>query len=153
MQAAGIDVAIATDGPASHHRLDLFEEMRMAIRLARVTSGDADDFPATRALRMVTADAADAIGRPDLGRLIVGSPADMVAIAGSTPALNPVVPGQDDPASRIVWSGSPAAISAVWVAGEKLVDQGSMIKADLSQLLARVTASATRLADLPLNQP
>lgn len=146
MQAAGINVTIATDGPASHHRLDLFEEMRMAIRLARVTSGDADDFPAARALRMVTADAADAIGRPDLGRLVVGSRADMVAIAGSTPALNPVVPGEDDPISRIVWSGSPAAISAVWVAGDKVVDQGAMTRVDLPQLTAELTAAATRLA-------
>lgn len=146
MQAEGINVAIATDGP-TQGRLDLFEEMRTAIRLARITSGNADAFPAVHALRMVTADAADAIGRPDLGRLSAGSPADMVAITGSTPALNPVIPGQDDPASRIVWSGSPAAISAVWVAGEKLVDQGSMTKVDLPQLLTRVTASATRLAD------
>jgi len=147
MQANGINVTIATDGPASHRRLDLFEEMRTAIRLARVTSGNADDFPAERALRMVTSDAADAIGRPDLGRLVAGSPADMVAIAESAPAFNPIIPGQDDPISRIVWSGSPAAISAVWVAGEKLVDQRSMTKADLPQLIADLEASAKRLAN------
>lgn len=147
MVNSGVRVSIATDGPASHHRMDLFEEMRTAIRLARVKSGNPQALPATRALRMVTAGAADNIGRPDLGRLVAGAVADMVAIEGSTPALNPVLAGQDDPVSRIVWSGSPAAISAVWVAGEKLVDRGSMTRFDISQLEIESLASAVRLAE------
>ena len=48
MQAAGLRLAIGTDGPASHHRLDLFEEMRTAIRTARIRSGDAQDARAGR---------------------------------------------------------------------------------------------------------
>ena len=144
---AGITVGIATDGPASHHRLDLFEEVRTAIRLARVKSGNPQGLPAASALRMVTADAADAIGRLDLGRLVPGSWADMVAINGSSPALNPVLPAEDDAISRIVWSGSPNAISAVWVAGEKLVDQGALARVDMRQLGSDSLASAERLAE------
>jgi 5-methylthioadenosine/S-adenosylhomocysteine deaminase len=147
MIKSGVRVSIATDGPASHHRMDLFEEMRTAIRLARVKSGDPQALLATRALRMVTAGAADTIGRPDLGRLVAGAAADMVAIDGSALALNPVLPDQDDVVSRIVWSGSPAAISAVWVAGEKLVDRGSMTRVDVSQLAVESLASAVRLAE------
>lgn len=39
MVEAGVRVGIGTDGPASHHRLDLFEEMRMAIRPPSPTHG------------------------------------------------------------------------------------------------------------------
>jgi 5-methylthioadenosine/S-adenosylhomocysteine deaminase len=146
MMTAGISVGIATDGPASHHRLDLFEEMRTAIRLARVKSANSQALPAATALRMVTSGAADAMDRPDLGRLTPGAWADMVALDGTAPALNPVLAGDDDPVSRVVWSGSPNAISAVWVAGQKLVDQGSMTRVDLPGLAAESLASARRLA-------
>jgi 5-methylthioadenosine/S-adenosylhomocysteine deaminase len=146
MLSAGIRMGIATDGPASHHRLDLFEEMRMAIRLARIHHGNADLFPAARALRMVTAGAADAIGHPDLGRLQPGSRADMVAISKTAPALNPVISQEDDPISRIVWSGSPSAISAVWVGGRKVVDKGRVTTMDLDELASEMTERAQRLA-------
>ncbi len=62
MRAAGLRAAIGTDGPASHHRLDLFEEMRTAIRTARIRSGDAQTLPAAEALRMTTAGAAEVVG-------------------------------------------------------------------------------------------
>ena len=48
MRAAGLRVAIGTDGPASHHRLDLFEEMRTAIRTARIPLRRRPDAPAGR---------------------------------------------------------------------------------------------------------
>ena len=144
--AAGVRVGIATDGPASHHRLDLFEEMRMAIRLARVHQGDAQRFPAAQALHMVTAGAADAIDRPDLGRLVPGSWADMVALSPLEPALHPVIPGEDDPVSRIVWSGSPGCVSSVWVGGRKVVDDGRVASIDMEAVRADMTRRARRLA-------
>lgn len=147
MLAAGIRIGIATDGPASHHRLDLFEEMRTAIRLARVQSCDAERLPTERALRMVTAGAADAINRSDLGSLTPGSHADMVALDGSAPALNPVLPNEDDPISRVVWSGSPSAISGVWVAGRKVVENQRVTTIDAAALTGEMARRAERLAD------
>ncbi len=146
MVAAGIRVGIATDGPASHHRLDLFEEMRTAIRLARVRHRDAERFTPAEALRMVTAGAADAIGRPDLGRLTPGACADMVALSPATPALQPVLPDEDDAVSRVVWSGSPAAITGVWVGGRRVVEDGLPTTLDLPAASAEMTARARRLA-------
>lgn len=145
MLAAGVSVGIATDGPASHHRLDLFEEMRTAIRLARVHDADAERLPAEQALRMVTSGAADAIGRSDLGRLTAGSRADMVAVDTSAPALQPI--DGDDPISRIVWAGSPAAISGVWVGGRKIVDEGRVTTIDVAAATTELAARARRVAD------
>ena len=146
MEEAGVRVGLGTDGPASHHRLDLFEEMRMAIRLARLKAGDAAVLPAHQALHMATAGAADCIDRPDLGRLAPGAWADMVAIRGSEPALNPVIPGEDDPISRVVWSGSPGAVRSVWVGGRRVVEDGQVISIDTREVHSEVERRARRLA-------
>ena len=147
MQTAGLRLAIGTDGPASHHRLDLFEEMRTAIRTARIRSGDAQTFGPAEALRMTTAGAAEVMGRGDeLGRLAPGCWADMMTLSPSEPALNPVIAGEDDPLSRIVWSGSPGAISAVWVAGRKVVDGGRVLTLDVAEAVAEAQTRARRLA-------
>ncbi len=147
MRAAGLTVAIGTDGPASHHRLDLFEEMRTAIRFARIRSCRAETLTASETLAMATAEAATAIGREsDLGRLAPGYWADMVALSADSPALNPVIEGEDDPLSRIVWSGSTEAVSAVWVAGRKVVEAGEVLTVDMAKTLADTTQRSKRLA-------
>lgn len=143
---AGVRVGLGTDGPASHHRLDLFEEMRMAIRLARLKAGDAGVFPAQQALHMATAGAADCIDRSDLGRLTPGAWADMVAISASEAALNPVIPGEDEPISRIVWSGSPKAVQSVWVGGRRVVEDGRVISIDTGSVQLAMQRRARRLA-------
>ena len=147
MRAAGLRVAIGTDGPASHHRLDLFEEMRTAIRTARIRSGDAQTLPPAEALRMTTAGAAEVLGWGDeLGRLAPGCWADMMELSASEPALNPVIAEEDDPVSRIVWSGSPGAVSGVWVAGRKVVEDGRVLTLDMADAVADAQARARRLA-------
>ncbi len=148
MQAAGLRLAIGTDGPASHHRLDLFEEMRSAIRTARIRSGDTQTLGPSEALRMTTAGAAEVLGwDTELGRLAPGCWADMMALSASQPALHPVISDGDDPLSRIVWSGSPDAVSAVWVAGRKVVDDGRVLTVDIAEAVAEVDARARRLAE------
>ena len=146
MRAAGIPVGIATDGPASHHRLDLFEEMRMALRLARIRAGDAGALLPHDALTMVTREAADAIGRPDLGRLSPGNPADMIAVSTTDPAFGPVIPEEDDPLSRLVWSGSPAAVHSSWVGGKRVMSKGKVLTVDMETSRADVSRIAARLA-------
>ena len=146
MRAAGIPVGIATDGPASHHRLDMFEEMRMALRLARIRAGDAAALLPQDALAMVTREAADAIARPDLGRLAPGNPADMIAVSTADPAFGPLVPGEDDLISRLVWSGSAASVHSSWVAGRQVVSGGEVLTVDVEAAKADAARRAARLA-------
>lgn len=144
IRAAGIPVGIATDGPSSHARLDLFEEMRTAIRLARVVSLQADAMSTEEALGMVTHEAAKALGRPDLGTLAAGAKGDMVLIDLDRPEF---VPEGDieDLIARVVWSGSPAAVESVWVGGRQLVDHQQLVDLDLTAITSEARSRAARL--------
>ena len=147
MRAAGINVTVATDGPASHHRLDMFEEMRMAARLARARVHDAQRLPPSDVLWMATAGAAEALGREDLGRLAAGCQADMVAVRTDDSAFGPVVASEDDPISRLVWSGSRSAVTDVWVGGQPVLSAGTVLGVDVAELRADLNTTAQRLAD------
>ncbi len=143
LRAAGVPVAIATDGPASHDRLDVFAEMRAAIHLARLRERDASVLGPVDALRMVTSEAARAIGRDDLGAIAVGRRADLVLV--DTRRLRPVVEPRDL-LTHLVWSGTPESVRAVWVEGRQVVADGEVTTIDVQRAAAEVTARARRLA-------
>ncbi|MEO6125210.1 MAG: amidohydrolase family protein [Ilumatobacteraceae bacterium] len=149
MREAGIAVGLGTDGPASHDRLDPFEEMRTAVRYARIATSDASQLDATQVFTMATCEAADALGRPDLGRLTPGSRADMIEISldgpGSPPFSDPD-PTAAELLGRIVWGSSPSRVAAVWVQGTQVVANGRHLTVDLDALALDVAGRARRIS-------
>ena len=63
--AAGINVAVGTDGAASNNDLDMFSELSTAAMLAKAVSGDPTAVPAAKALEMATINGAKALGLDD----------------------------------------------------------------------------------------
>lgn len=143
LRRAGVAVGIATDGPASHDRLDLFAEMRAAIHLARLRERDAAVMGPEDALAMVTSEAARALGRDDVGAIEVGRRADLqhVAIDGLGPVVEP-----GDLLTHLVWSGSPDLVHDVWVQGRRVVEGGAVVTVDVVRATAEVTERARRIA-------
>ena len=81
MLSMGINVAIGTDGPASNNDLDMFEEMRLAALLAKVTPNDPTALPAKTALQMATRNGARALRlEQTTGSLEVGKLADVIVV-------------------------------------------------------------------------
>ncbi|TAK81980.1 MAG: TRZ/ATZ family hydrolase [Betaproteobacteria bacterium] len=120
MVAAGINVALGTDGAASNNRLDMFEEMRTAALLAKAVAGDAQALPAHAALRAATLNGARALGiDATVGSIQPGKAADLVAVEMREPELTPVY----DPISQLVYSAGREHVTHVWVAGRLIVDQ------------------------------
>ena len=146
LQAHGIDVCLATDGPASHYRLDLFEEMRSALRMHRLSSMDAGALTPVDALRMTTETAASVLGLDQLGQLRAGFRADMVHVDLDQLSFGPIL-GNEDVVPAVVWGGSRAAISDVWVEGSPSVVDGVPIGAPVQELRAEVQSRAARLAN------
>jgi len=144
LRQRGIPVGLGTDGPASHSRLDMFAEMRLAIRMARLRALDAEALTPRDALAMATSEAATALARSDIGTLQPGRWADMVnvAVEGSsfTPVLEP-----EDLLTHLVWSGSPSDIRSVWVGGHQVVDNGRCLTVDVAEAQREVTVRARGL--------
>ena len=119
----GINVGLGTDGAASNNRLDMFEEMRQAALLAKVTSGKADSLPAAQALRMATLNGANALGLGGkIGSLTIGKAADITAISFSDIDLAPCY----NPISHLVYTASREHVSHVWINGKMLLQDGEL---------------------------
>jgi 5-methylthioadenosine/S-adenosylhomocysteine deaminase len=143
MRKAGVKVGLGTDGPASNDRLDLFEDMRGAIRLARLQAADAGALGPIEVLQMATREGALALGRDDLGHLGPGAKADMVLID-----IDPLVPVTElgDLVTHLVYSGHPGLIKGVWVGGRQVADEAGVLTVDLPEVRLEVTKRARSLA-------
>lgn len=92
MLALGLAVGLGTDGPAgSNNDFDLMEEMDLAAKLQKVTTGDPRVLPATQALEMATILGAKALGLDkEIGSLETGKRADLITLRLDRPNAVPL---------------------------------------------------------------
>jgi 5-methylthioadenosine/S-adenosylhomocysteine deaminase len=141
--AAGINVALGTDGAASNNDLDLFGEMRTAALLGKAVAGDASAVPAMTALRMATINGAKALGLADeTGSLSLGKAADVIAIDLDHLETRPLY----CPVSQIVYAASRKQVTDVWVAGKRLLNQRQLTTINLVELMAKIAQWQQRLS-------
>lgn len=139
--AAGVNVAVGTDGAASNNGLDLWAELRLAALLAKAVAGDAAVAPAPRALRMVTADAARALGRDaEFGSLEVGKATDTIAVEPDL-TMRPIY----DPVSQLVYATGRDRVRDVWIAGRHVLDDRRLTTLDTKAIGARCDEWADRI--------
>ncbi len=132
--AAGINVALGTDGAASNNDLDMFGEMRIAALLAKGVAGDASAVPAAQALRMATLNGARALGLESVtGSLEAGKAADIVAVRLGDIESRPLY----HPISQLVYATGRDKVSDVWVAGRHLLKARQLTTLDEAALLTR----------------
>lgn len=140
--AAGVNVAIGTDGAASNNDLDIMGEMRTAALLAKAVAEDASAIPARTALRMATLNGAKALGLDDeIGSLERGKSADITAIRLDGLETQPLF----DPISDLVYAASRHQVSDVWVAGRRLLRSRELTTLDLPELLHKAAAWRLKL--------
>jgi 5-methylthioadenosine/S-adenosylhomocysteine deaminase len=131
--AAGVNVALGTDGAASNNRLDLWAELQTAALLAKQVAGDAAAVPASTALRMATIDGARALGLAgEIGSLAAGKAADVICVSLAGVEHQPLL----DPVSQLVYAASRHDVSDVWVAGEQLVADRALMRLDVAEICA-----------------
>lgn len=141
---SGVNVAIGTDGAASNNDLDLLGELSTAAMLAKVVANDAAALSAHEALAMASIQGARALGRErELGSLVAGKLADLIAVDLGDPFLQPVY----DPASHLVYSNHSRQVSHSWINGVPQVQEGRLTRIDVPDLMLRVRGWADRIRE------
>jgi len=141
--AAGINVALGTDGAASNNDLDMFGEMRTVALLGKAVASDASAVPAMTALRMATINGAKALGLDnEIGSLSIGKAADVIAIDLSHLETQPLY----CPVSQIVYAASRQQVTDVWVAGKRLLNQRQLTTINTDELKVKIAQWQARLS-------
>ena len=140
----GITVSLATDGPASNDDLDLWEEIKIASLLARVTALDPTVMSAQQVISMATHDGAAALGL-HTGVLEPGRWADMIRLDIDDPAFVPVT-SPNELVAHVAWAGGSRHVTDVWVGGERVVADRVCLTVDEARARYEVQHRAQRLA-------
>ncbi len=130
----GIRQSIGTDT----FPFDLFNDMRMAATVCRIVEHSVSVAPSHDVFTMATVGGADALGRPDLGRLAVGCKADIVFVRTDTFKAAPVY----DPFKFLVLSASGDDVDRVIVDGVTIVEGGRVLNVDMPRAIARLNDAA-----------
>ncbi len=137
---AGINTGLGTDS----HGMDFIGEMRTTGLLSKNHFGKASVAKAHELVRAGTLNGANALGRPDLGRLEPGAKADLLVFDLFKPHLQPVW----DPIKNLVWKGHAGDIALVMVHGEPVVRDGRMLKADEDAIMRSAAQAARKIWEL-----
>ena len=135
MLAAGLAVGLGTDGPAgSNNDFNLFEEMDLAAKLQKVTTGDPEALPARQALEMATILGARALGlEKEIGSLEAGKRADLITVRLDAPHAVPLFHVY----SQLVYALKASDVRDVMVNGRPLVRDRQALTLDTRAVLAK----------------
>ncbi len=135
MLAMDLNVGLGPDGPAgSNNDFNLFEEMDLAAKLQKVTSGDPQALPASQALEMATIRGARALGMEKLiGSLEEGKRADLILVRLDRPNAVPLY----DAISQMVYALKAEDVRDVMVNGRPVVRDSRILTLDEKAILAK----------------
>jgi 5-methylthioadenosine/S-adenosylhomocysteine deaminase len=132
MLAAGVTVALGTDGCASNNDLDLWGEMDTVAKLHKVHRLDSTVMDAGSVLRMATIEGARALGLDhEIGSLEVGKQGDLIIIDTTQSHLTPMY----HPQSHLVYAVHGADVRDVLISGRRVVGDGQLLTIDQSTLI------------------
>ncbi|MCH7895078.1 MAG: amidohydrolase family protein, partial [Proteobacteria bacterium] len=142
MLAAGVKIGLGTDGAASNNDLDMWEEMRLAAFLQKVSTMDPEALPASAVLQMATSGGAQAIGLgAEIGSLTVGRRADLIQVDFSDVHFVPTY----DVVSHLVYVADEQDVETVIVDGKIVVKDKQVLTVDTRRVRAEANALAARI--------
>jgi 5-methylthioadenosine/S-adenosylhomocysteine deaminase len=143
MLRRGITVGLATDGPASSSNHSMLQALKFAALLHKGVHRDPRVITAEKVLEMATIDGANAIGMGHLiGSLETGKRADLVVLDMSNLCVTPM----HSAVSSLVYSQRGDEVDRVYVDGELVVSDGSLVRVDEREIQEQSLRAATSLA-------
>lgn len=142
MVDAGVCVTLATDGSSSNNDLDLWEEMRSAAFMQKVSTMNPLSLPAYEVLKMATVNGARAMGHEgELGVIREGALADLIVVDLEKPHLQPI----HDLVADLVYCGKASDVETVVVDGRVVVENRQIKGLDLKALYRKVAETVERI--------
>jgi 5-methylthioadenosine/S-adenosylhomocysteine deaminase len=138
----GVNVSLGTDGPASNNSLDMFETMKIAALLQKLTYQNPTVMPAYEVLKMATINGAKALGLGEsIGSLEVGKKADIILVDLSKPHLKPL----HNIYASIVYSARGSDVDTVIVDGKILMKNRKVKTLDEQAVMEKAEKTALNL--------
>jgi 5-methylthioadenosine/S-adenosylhomocysteine deaminase len=141
--ANDICVSIGTDGAASNNNLDMFEEMKFASLLQKISTMSPNALPTDKVLNMATLDGAKSLGLAnDIGSLEVGKYADMILIDTNSPNLTPM---SNQISSNLVYAANGHNVSTTICNGEILMENRKLTKLNENEIMKKAKIAIEEL--------
>ena len=138
----GVNVGLGTNGPASNNSLDLFETIKMAALLQKLTYLNPKVLPVYDVLRMATINGAKALEvERDVGSLEVGKKADIIMVDLSKPHLKPL----HNTYANIVYSARGSDVDTVIVDGKIVMENRQVKTLDEQAVMEKAEKTAWNL--------
>ncbi len=142
MRAQGISVSLGADGAACNNRLDMFDEIRLAIGLQAVRHAPGA-LTARDGLWMATREGARALGlEKEIGSIEPGKRADLIVVERDRPHLSP----DRDPWSTLAYAARGSDVRLTMVDGVVLVNRFGLLQLDAVAIAADARYAALELA-------
>lgn len=141
MLRAGVNVALASDGPASNSDINLLETLRLTGLVHKNALGKPEALPTTKLLRLATQAGVRALGFDAGGMIAAGQPADLILLDTRAPHWFP----RHDLAAGVVYTSHPGDVSHVMVGGRWLLRDGELLTLDEERIRHEAERRAFRM--------
>jgi len=134
MLAAGVNVALATDGATSNNTLDLFAEMKACSLIQKFTSNDSSIVHDRTIFDLTNINAAKALHiERETGTIEPGKDADLIAIPMDKPQLYPLT-RHNSLISHLVYCINGSDVSDVFVKGKHIMRDSEFLTLDKEKI-------------------
>lgn len=141
MLAAGVNVALGTDGPASGNALDMLREVQLAVLLQRHALADPTALPGDLPLRLASQRGAQAMGFSESGVVAPGRSADLILLDFRHAHLRP----RHNLLANVIFAAKSPDIRYVIVDGQILLRDGKLTTLDEDRILHEAEQRAFRM--------
>ncbi len=137
MKAAGVPIALGTDGVSSNNNQDMFEEMKFAAVLHNGVTRDPLALLPQDVLAMATRDGGRALGRKT-GVIAPGYTADLILVDFTRPHLTPCHSVMDN----LIYAAHGSDVVMNMARGKIIYKDGTFLTLDLEKIQAEVKSYA-----------